>query len=132
MMVMLGAHLLHFASRLQKTVALSSGEAELNAHVMGATEGLGVASLCGKWHLCSDLACFCDSSAARGIASRAGVGQNETPCSSPAVDSGESPRGQGRSLVDFPRSEFGRCFDSPVHGSADERAPFPSRSGGAV
>ena len=40
MMVMHGAHLLHFASRLQKTVALSSGEAELNAQVMGATEGL--------------------------------------------------------------------------------------------
>ena len=35
------------------------------------------------------------------------------------------PRGQGRSLVDFPRSEFGRCFDSPVHGSADETSTFP-------
>ena len=75
MMLMHGAHLWQFASRLQKTVALSSREAELNAQVMGATEGLGVTQLCEEWHICSDLACFCDSSAARGIASRAGVGK---------------------------------------------------------
>ena len=35
--VLRGAHLLLFASRLQKTVALSYGEAELNAHVMCMT-----------------------------------------------------------------------------------------------
>ena len=34
-MIFHGAHLLLFASRLHKTVAFSSGEAELNAQVMG-------------------------------------------------------------------------------------------------
>ena len=62
-MVMHGAHLLLFASRLQKTVAVSSGEAEPKAHqVMEMTEGLGVTSLCEECHLSSELACFCDSS----------------------------------------------------------------------
>ena len=75
MMILLGRHLLHFASRLQKTVALSSGEAELNAQVLGLTEGLGVSSLCREWGLPSTVSCFCDSSAARGIASRVGVGR---------------------------------------------------------
>ena len=74
-MIFHGADLLLFASRLQKTVALSSGEAELNAQVMGMSEGLGVSGVCGQWCLGSELACFCDSSAARGIASRAVVGR---------------------------------------------------------
>ena len=56
-------------------MALSSGEAELNAQVMGMSEGLGVSGVCEEWCLGSELACFCDSSAARGIASRAGVGR---------------------------------------------------------
>ena len=70
-----GAHLLLFASRLQKTVALISGEAELNAQVMGMSEGLQVSGVREEWCLGSELACFSDSSAARGIASRAGVGR---------------------------------------------------------
>jgi len=74
-MVVAGQHLLHFASRLQKTIALSSGEAELNAQVLGLIEALGVSSLCGEWGLSSAVACFCDSSAARGIANRVGVGK---------------------------------------------------------
>jgi hypothetical protein len=74
-MVQFGAHLLHYASKLQKTVALSSGEAELNAQVLGLTEAMGVSSLCREWKLPSSIACFCDSSAARGIAGRVGVGK---------------------------------------------------------
>ena len=77
-MISHGAHLLLIASRLQKTVALSFGEAELNAQVTGMSEGLGVSGVCEEWCLGSELACFCDSSAARGIASRAGGRQNET------------------------------------------------------
>ena len=38
-MVMHGAHFLLFASRLQRTGSQSSGEAELNAQVMGMTVG---------------------------------------------------------------------------------------------
>ena len=45
------------------------------AQVLGVAEGLGVASVCREWRLPSGLNCFCDSSAARGIASRAGVGK---------------------------------------------------------
>ena len=75
MMIMFGAHLLSFASRLQKTVALSSGEAELNAQILGLAEGIGVSNLCREWGLPSELACYSDSSAARGIACRVGVGK---------------------------------------------------------
>ena len=39
--VILGGHLLHFSSKLQKSIALSSGEAELSAQVGGFTDGLG-------------------------------------------------------------------------------------------
>ena len=74
-MIFHGAHLLLFASRLQKTVAHSSGEAELNAQVMGMSEGPGVSGVCEERCLGVELACFCDSSAARGTASRAGVGR---------------------------------------------------------
>ncbi len=73
--IMLGGHLILFASKLQKTVALSSGEAELNALVSGLTEALGVCSLCTDWHSAFPVQCFCDSSAARGIALRTGVGK---------------------------------------------------------
>ena len=75
MMIMFGAYLLSFASQSQKTVALSSGEAELNAQILGLTEGIGVSNLCREWGLPSELACFCDSSAARGMACRVGVGK---------------------------------------------------------
>jgi hypothetical protein len=75
MVIQLGGHLIHFASKLQKTVALSSGEAELNALVAGLTEALGVGSLCSDWQSAIPVQCFCDSSAARGIAHRTGVGK---------------------------------------------------------
>ena len=61
-----GAHLLLFASRLQKTVALSSCEAELNAQVMGMSEGLGVSGVSEE----CELECVCDSSAARAVVGR--------------------------------------------------------------
>jgi hypothetical protein len=73
--IQMGRHLLQFSSKQQKTVALSSGEAELNALVSGLTEALGIGSLCTDWHSAVPVQCFCDSSAARGIAHRTGVGK---------------------------------------------------------
>ena len=75
MVIQLGSHLIYFASKLQKTVALSSGEAELNALVSGMTEAMGISSLCVDWHSAVPVQCFCDSSAARGIVHRTGVGK---------------------------------------------------------
>ena len=43
--VKLGGRLLHFGSKLQKSIALSSGEAELSAQVGGLTGGLGIKNL---------------------------------------------------------------------------------------
>ncbi len=74
-MVVHGSHLVHFSSRLQKTVALSSGEAELNALVTGLSEAIGICNVLREWGGPATIASFCDSSAARGIASRYGVGK---------------------------------------------------------
>ena len=78
-MIFHGAHLLLFASRLQKTVALSSCEAELNAQVMGMSEGLGVSGVCEEWYLGSELECFCDSRRGSWNCKSCGGRQNETP-----------------------------------------------------
>ena len=76
LMVLMGKHLVHFASRLQRTVALSSGEAELNALVMGLSEGLGISNVMKEWGCPSSIECFSDSSVARGIvSSRSGPDQ---------------------------------------------------------
>ncbi len=72
-MILHGEHLIHFASRLQKTVALSSGEAELNGLVAGLSEAVGVCNVLQEWGGSSTVASFFDSSAARGIESRQGV-----------------------------------------------------------
>lgn len=45
-MVMHGFRRVCFASRLQKAVAFSSGKADLNAHVFGVSDGLGLAIVC--------------------------------------------------------------------------------------
>ena len=41
MLVLLGEHVVTFMCKMQKCIALSSGEAELNAQVLGISEGLG-------------------------------------------------------------------------------------------
>ena len=43
--ICVGTHVVNFSCRMQKCVALSSGEAELNAQVMGITEGVGIQNL---------------------------------------------------------------------------------------
>ena len=73
--VKLGGHLLHFSSKLQKSIALSSGEAELSAQVCGLTDGLGMKNLFREFGLTLSLRSCCDSSAARGVLSRLGTGK---------------------------------------------------------
>ena len=64
-----------FACRMQKSVALSSGEAELNAQLLGATEGMGVRNVLEELGIEVDIRSHCDSSAARGVLNRQGVGK---------------------------------------------------------
>jgi hypothetical protein len=75
-LVRYGGHLISHWCKTQATVALSSGEAELNAIVKGCSEGIGV------YELLRDLGCNpkifsseTDSSAARGTVLRTGVGK---------------------------------------------------------
>ena len=73
--IVVGKHLLHHWSSTQTTVALSSGEAELNALIKVTSELIGMVDLrqdCGE---VSQVEVFTDSSAARGIAMRQGCGK---------------------------------------------------------
>ena len=70
-----GGHLLKHWSVTQKTVTLSSGEAELGDVVKAATEGIGLQSLAWDLGLDYPLQLYADSSAAIGICRRSGVGR---------------------------------------------------------
>ena len=70
-----GAHLLKHWSSTQKTIALSSGEAELAGVVKGAGEGLGIQSLALDLGVELNLHVHADSSAAIGICRRTGIGK---------------------------------------------------------
>ena len=73
---MLGSHVIRTWASTQVVVALSSGEAEFYSLVKGACEGLGVAALAvdlGLTRMPTDIAT--DSSAAKGIAFRRGMGR---------------------------------------------------------
>ena len=71
----IGKHVIKTYSRQQKTVALSSAEAELHAMVLASAETLGLVALCKDLgiHLEGDV--YADSSAALGIAQRRGIGK---------------------------------------------------------
>ena len=73
--VRVGSHLISFACKLQKAVALSSGEAELCAQVSGISDGLGIQMVMKDFGFHCGLVSCCDSSAARGALTRAGVGR---------------------------------------------------------
>ena len=73
--VKLGEHLLCFSSKLQKSVALSSGEAELSAQVGGLTDVLGIKHLFREFGMNLSVRSCCDSSAARGVLTRLGTGK---------------------------------------------------------
>ena len=62
-------------SRTQKARALSSGDAEYDAMVMECAEGLGMQSLAESW----EVWLWTDSSAAKGIGNRRGLGKLRRP-----------------------------------------------------
>ena len=74
-MCFLGDHLVRQWSSTQKTIALSSGEAELHGIVRGATEALALRSLGWDMGISVSLVVHTDSSAAKGIAERDGIGR---------------------------------------------------------
>ena len=73
--VFLGAHLIAFACRTQKGIALSTGEAELTAQVSGVSEAIGIVNLLMEWGTSLGIRSLCDSSAARGVLNRTGWGR---------------------------------------------------------
>ena len=72
---MLGAHLLTHWSRAQSCVALSSGEAELNAMLKAACEGLLLQNLMREIGEEKELLLRGDSSASHGTLQRLGSGR---------------------------------------------------------
>ena len=71
----LGRHTVKHSSNLQSTVSLSSGESEFYALVKVGALGLGVKAMLDEWNIPVKLRLLSDSSAARGIASRRGLGK---------------------------------------------------------
>ena len=70
-----GSHILKTYSRQQKTVALSSAEAEPHAMVAASAETLGIVSLLRDMGIDAVGKVYADSSAALGIAQRQGMGK---------------------------------------------------------
>ena len=73
--VTIGSHVIKTYSRQQKTVALSSAEAELHAMVAASAEVLGIIGLLDDVGMKLTGEILADSSAALGISNRAGVGK---------------------------------------------------------
>ena len=70
-----GAHTISWWCKLQSGVALSSCEAELNSTLKGAIEGVNVQRLANAFNDSPSLELRTDSSAARGVIMRQGVGK---------------------------------------------------------
>ena len=62
-------------STTQSVIALSSGEAEYYAALKGASEALGFQSMLADLGITAKITLYTDSSAARGIIHRAGLGK---------------------------------------------------------
>ena len=73
--VMLGGHLLKSWSTTQKSITLSSAEAELVAAVTMRTELIGITQLAADWGVSLRGRVHVDSSAAIGVAQRRGNGK---------------------------------------------------------
>ena len=73
--ICMGEHVLKAYCRQQKVVALSSAEAELYAMVAASAETLAMVAYAKDLGLSLECELFCDSSAALGIAQRAGIGK---------------------------------------------------------
>ena len=74
-MIFLGDHLVRHWSSTQKTIALSSGEAELQGVVKGAAESLAIRSFGWDMGIAIQIVIHTDSSAAKGIVEREGIGR---------------------------------------------------------
>ena len=72
---MFGNHLIKAWSVTQGVIALSSGEAEFYGIVKGSSVGMGIQSVMGDLSIGVKLQVLTDSSAAKGIASRRGLGK---------------------------------------------------------
>ena len=72
--ICLGEHVLKAYCRQQIVIALSSAEAGLYAMVAASAETLAMAAYAKHLGACLVCELFCDSSAALGIAQRAGIG----------------------------------------------------------
>ena len=77
MVISYGKHMIAHWSKLQTTIAVASGEAELNAAVKGASEAIGIYELLQEWDLVKGLNFYMltDSSAAKGTLTRRGSGK---------------------------------------------------------
>ena len=73
--IMLGRHLIKSWSSTQKTIALSSGEAELTAVVKSSSESIGITQLAHDWGLNLEGEIYVDSTAALGVVARKGAGK---------------------------------------------------------
>ena len=72
---MRGSHMIKSWSSTQKTVALSSGEAELIAMVKLSSELIGICQLYSDWNESLEGRVYCDSNAALGVVRRKGNGK---------------------------------------------------------
>ena len=72
---MLGEHLIKCWSINQAVIALSSGEAEYYAMAKGASIGLGIQGMLDDFGISGSIEVRTDSSAAKGICSRRGLGK---------------------------------------------------------
>ena len=77
MAVMWGRHLVKHGSSVQSTIALSSGESEYYALLRASAHALGIKAILNDWAYAVgvEIVMKCDSSAARGIAARQGLGR---------------------------------------------------------
>ena len=75
--MLLGGHLVHHWSRTQSNIALSSGEAELNASLRGGCEGLGEQTFLQEIGVNMEIEILGDSSAAQGTLARQGAGKTK-------------------------------------------------------
>ena len=73
--MMIGSHLIKSYSRQQRTIALSSAEAELHALVAASSEALGLVAYAADLGFALKPIIYTDASAALGIAQRRGLGK---------------------------------------------------------
>ena len=75
-LISVGGNLIHHWSKTQQTVALSSGEAEMNASVKAISEGIGVTELLKEIGIKDvRMTVYTDSSACKGMILRRGSGK---------------------------------------------------------